>query len=125
MSSLTSNPLARRATLKARLHARRLRRTAIVVAVAVLGGLAAAEYARLCDLMMAAHRRLYAASPWLTLLLLPAGFGLAAWLTKRFAPEASGSGIPQVIAAAQQRWRGRWGGQRVTQGEGHPALPRS
>jgi H+/Cl- antiporter ClcA len=38
----------------------------------------------------------------------------ATWLTGRFAPEASGSGIPQVIAAAEERWRGRWGGQRVT-----------
>ena len=35
-------------------------------------------------------------------------------MTRRFAPEAAGSGIPQVIAAAEQRWHGRWGGQRVT-----------
>ena len=74
----------------------------------------AAGYAQLCDLMMEWHKRLYAAAAWPTLLLLPVGFGLAAWLTRRFAPEASGSGIPQVIAAAEQRWRGRWGGQRVT-----------
>jgi H+/Cl- antiporter ClcA len=47
-------------------------------------------------------------------MLLPAGFAVAAWLTRRFAPEAAGSGIPQVIAAAEQRWHGRWGGQRVT-----------
>jgi H+/Cl- antiporter ClcA len=86
----------------------------VIIAVAVLGGLAAAGYARLCDLMMEAHQRLYSTAPWPTLLLLPLGFGFAAWLTKRFSPEASGSGIPQVIAAAQQRWRGRWGGQRVT-----------
>jgi len=82
--------------------------------VAVLGGLAAAGYARLCDRMMEAHARLYALARWPCLLLLPAGFALAAWLTKRFSPEASGSGIPQVIAAAEQRWQGRWGGQRVT-----------
>jgi H+/Cl- antiporter ClcA len=60
------------------------------------------------------HARLYRLSPWATLALLPIGFGLAAWLTRRFAPEAAGSGIPQVIAAAEQRWKGRWGGQRVT-----------
>lgn len=105
---------SRRDALWARLHARRAWRIGIIVAVSVLGGLAAAGYARLCDLMMEAHSRLYAFARWPTLLLLPAGFGLAAWLTKRFAPEASGSGIPQVIAAAEHRWVGRWGGQRVT-----------
>lgn len=108
------HPRSRRDALAARLHARRLWRTSLIIAVAVLGGLAAAGYARLFDLMMEAHRRLYELAAWPTLLLLPAGFGLAAWLTKRFAPEASGSGIPQAIAAAEQRWRGRWGGQRVT-----------
>jgi H+/Cl- antiporter ClcA len=86
----------------------------VIAAVAVLCGLAAALFARLCDLAMRGHARLYAASPWLTLLLLPAGFGVVVWLTRRFAPEAAGSGIPQVIAAAEQRWSGRWGGQRVT-----------
>jgi H+/Cl- antiporter ClcA len=98
----------------ARLHARRAWRTTVIVAVAVLGGLAAAGYAQLCDVMMDVHKRLYELSRWPTLLLLPLGFGVAAWLTKRFSPESSGSGIPQVIAAAEQRWTGRWGGQRVT-----------
>jgi H+/Cl- antiporter ClcA len=86
----------------------------VIVAVAVLGGLAAALFARLCDAAMIAHARLYASARWPTILLLPIGFALAAWFTRQFAPEAAGSGIPQVIAAAEQRWRGRWGGQRVT-----------
>lgn len=86
---------------------------AVIVAVAVLGGLAAAFFARLCDSAMHWHDRLYAAAHWPTLLLLPLGFAACAWFTRRFAPEASGSGIPQVIAAAQER-RGRWDGQRVT-----------
>jgi H+/Cl- antiporter ClcA len=89
-------------------------RTGLVVAVAVLGGLAAAGYAWLCDVIMRVHGRMFGLMHWWVLLLLPAGFGLSAWLTKRFAPAAAGSGIPQVIAAADQRWRGRWGGQRVT-----------
>ncbi|MEO8926456.1 MAG: chloride channel protein [Caulobacteraceae bacterium] len=100
--------------MASRLHARRTWRTALIIAVAVLGGLAAAGFARLSDIAMLAHARLYAMAPGLTLLLLPAGFALVTWLTVRFAPEAAGSGIPQVIAAAEQRWRGRWGGQRVT-----------
>jgi H+/Cl- antiporter ClcA len=87
---------------------------AIIVAVAVLGGIAGAAFARLSDAAMAVHARLFAAYRWPTLLLLPVGFAATAWLTRRFAPEATGSGIPQVIAAAEQRWTGRWGGQRVT-----------
>lgn len=86
----------------------------VIMAVAVLGGLAGAGFAKLSDLAMAAHARLYAFAKWPTLLLLPFGFAFATWLTRRFAPESAGSGIPQVIAAAEQRWRGRWGGQRVT-----------
>jgi H+/Cl- antiporter ClcA len=97
------------------LHARRALRMAMLIGVAVLGGLAAAWFARLCDAAMRAHDRLYHLARWPTLMLLPVGFALGAWLTRRFAPEAAGSGIPQVIAAAEQRWPGsRWGGQRVT-----------
>lgn len=105
---------SRRDALAARLHVRRLWRMAVIVGVAMLGGGAAAGYARLCDLLMELHGRLYALARWPTLLLLPLGFGIAAWMTRRFSPESSGSGIPQVIAAAEQRWTGRWGGQRVT-----------
>ncbi len=86
----------------------------IIVSVAVLGGLAAALFARVCDEAMRAHERLYHLARWPTLMLLPIGFAAGTWLTRRFAPEAAGSGIPQVIAAAEQRSRGRWGGQRVT-----------
>ena len=38
---------------------------------------------------------------WLPLLITPAGFALSALITRRFFPGASGSGIPQVIAACQ------------------------
>lgn len=86
----------------------------LIVTVAVLGGLAAAFFARLCDAAMRAHDQLFALARWPTLLLLPFGLAAGTWLTRRFAPEAAGSGIPQVIAAAETRWRGRWGGQRVT-----------
>lgn len=82
--------------------------------VSVLGGLAGAGFAQLSDLAMRGHDRLYAMAKWPTLMLLPVGFALATWITRRFAPESAGSGIPQVIAAAEERWHGRWGGQRVT-----------
>ncbi|HEX4104754.1 MAG TPA: hypothetical protein VHX92_00845, partial [Rhizomicrobium sp.] len=38
-------------------------------------------------------------SPWIALLLTPAGFVLCAWLTRVVFPGAQGSGIPQAIAA--------------------------
>ena len=104
----------RRDKARLQLRVRRTWRTARLVAVAVAGGIAAALFARLCDEMMGLHARLYTLSSWATLLLLPLGFSAVAWVTRRFSPESAGSGIPQVIAAAEQRWRGRWGGQRVT-----------
>lgn len=36
---------------------------------------------------------------WSSLLMLPLGFAALRWLTVRYAPQARGSGIPQVIAA--------------------------
>ena len=112
-----ANPLrklGRRRWVRGRLYIRHMRRLAVIVAVAMLGGAAGAGFAWLSNVAMVAHARLYAQNHVLTLLLLPLGFGVATWLTRRFAPEAAGSGIPQVIAAAEQRWHGRWGGQRVT-----------
>lgn len=106
--------LSREHLIRSRVHLRRALRTAIIVAVSVLGGLAGAAFARISDAAMKAHGHLYAVAKWPSLLLLPVGFATATYLTRRFAPESAGSGIPQVIAAAEQRWRGRWGGQRVT-----------
>ena len=110
----SARPRSRRERAAARLHARRLWRTGLIVGVAIMGGLIAAGFARLCDGAMRIHADLFQRIGWPVLMLLPAGFGGIAWLTRRFAPEAAGSGIPQVIAAAEHRWRGRWGGQRVT-----------
>lgn len=39
------------------------------------------------------------AFPWLAFFLVPAGFALIVWLTRRFFTGAEGSGIPQTIAA--------------------------
>jgi H+/Cl- antiporter ClcA len=97
------------------LRLRRSIRMAWIIAVAVLGGLAATAFAKVCDLGMTWQKQLYHMAPWPTLALLPLGFALATWLTVRFAPAAAGSGIPQVMAAAEERWTGgRWSGQRVT-----------
>jgi H+/Cl- antiporter ClcA len=110
----SDRPASLRERHRLRLRVRRAWRLGLISAVAVLGGLVAALFARLCDAAMSLHTRWLSFSPWLAAGVLWAGLTLAAWLTRRFVPEAAGSGIPQVIAAAEQRWRGRWGGQRVT-----------
>lgn len=112
MALLVDSHTHRRA-INSHLSVRRALRMAWIVAVAVLGGLAAAFFAKLCDQAMIVHDQLYLWARVPSLLLLPLGFAAVTWLTQRFAPEASGSGIPQVIAAARER-RGRWDAQRVT-----------
>jgi H+/Cl- antiporter ClcA len=97
-----------------RIQARKAWRTAWIVAVAILAGSVGALYARLCDLAIRLHSHIGAVMGWPVAILLPVGFAAMAWVTARFSPESAGSGIPQVIAAAEQRWMGRWGGQRVT-----------
>ena len=51
-----------------------------IVAVAVLGGLVATVFAKVCDLGMSWQTQLYHMARWPTLALLPLGFALAAWL---------------------------------------------
>ncbi|MDE2487274.1 MAG: chloride channel protein [Alphaproteobacteria bacterium] len=114
MNNRTFGARARRELIASRIHARRAWRTAWIVGVAILAGTAGAYYARLCDLAIRTHTRIGADMGWPVAVLLPLGFAAMAWVMARFSPESSGSGIPQVIAAAEQRWKGRWGGQRVT-----------
>ena len=45
--------------------------------------------------------RMLAFSPYLPLVVTPAGLALAVWITQKVFPGAEGSGIPQVIAALQ------------------------
>jgi H+/Cl- antiporter ClcA len=68
---------------------------------AVLVGIVALLFARAADAAMALFARITGPTPWLPLIVTPAGvFALAAF-TKWWTPEARGSGIPQVIAAAR------------------------
>src|SRR5262249_26966613 len=46
------------------------------------------------------HHRLAVAAPWAALALLPPALAAAAWFTRTAAPQAAGSGIPQVISVA-------------------------
>lgn len=68
---------------------------------AVAVGLVAVAFARLADVAQLALRRLLVVSPWWPWLLAPLGFGVIAWLTRRFFRGAEGSGIPQTIFVLQ------------------------
>lgn len=78
----------------------RWRRRGLLVAAALLAGLIAILFAIGAELAIAAHARMMSASPWLTLLIAPAGFALMTWIARRFVPATQGSGIPQAIAAS-------------------------
>jgi len=75
------------------------RRRLALIGGAVVVGLAALVFARAADLASLAFQRLTAHRPLLPLALTPMGFMAIVWLTRRFAPAATGSGIPQIIAA--------------------------
>jgi H+/Cl- antiporter ClcA len=68
---------------------------------AILIGLVALLFAHLADEASALFLALVTRWWWAPLLVTPAGFVIVVWLTRKFAPAAAGSGIPQVIAAAR------------------------
>lgn len=68
---------------------------------AVALGLVALAFAKLGDMSQQLFLKLVAAWPYLPLILTPLLFGLVMYVTQRWTPEARGSGIPQVIAAAK------------------------
>jgi H+/Cl- antiporter ClcA len=72
---------------------------ALVVALAVLAGLTIVGFTWLAELAGGYFDTLRARAWWSPLILAPACAAAIVWLTRRFAPGASGSGIPQVIAA--------------------------
>ena len=68
---------------------------------AIAVGLMALLYARIADTASGLFLVMVAHIWWAPLLLTPLVFGLLGWLTRAVAPDARGSGIPQVIAAAR------------------------
>lgn len=76
------------------------RRSATLIA-ALLVGLSAMAIAWLSDRAQDLFERFDHANPYWALAVSPVLFVVFAWATKRFAPETRGSGIPQVIAAAE------------------------
>lgn len=80
--------------------AQTIRRRLATLAGAVLIGLAALAFARLSDETQRLFATISGRAGWSMVLITPAGFAALVWLTRRYAPEARGSGVPQVIAAA-------------------------
>ncbi|MEO5882283.1 MAG: chloride channel protein [Caldimonas sp.] len=72
---------------------------ALVIAFAALAGLTIVAFTWLSDRASDAFERIAAVGWWLPLLVTPAVAAAVVWLTRRFAPTAAGSGIPQVMAA--------------------------
>ncbi len=72
---------------------------------AVVVGFCAYLYAQVISFTQQAYDFYFQGHPYLTAALGPLFFLLAAWLVVRFAPEAKGSGIPQVLQAIDQTSR--------------------
>jgi len=73
----------------------------VVVAMAVLAGLTVVGFTWLCEQAFDVFEYLRDMAWWSPLIWTPACTAAAVWLTRRFAPGASGSGIPQVMAALE------------------------
>lgn len=97
-----------------RLRARRAWRMTIIVLASLAAGLAAVAFAKLCDAGIAFHTDVIRSVPWLPYVLLPAAMAAGTWLTLRIAPAAAGSGIPQVIASADEARFGGAGDERTS-----------
>lgn len=75
---------------------------AIVIAAAVATGAIVVGVTLLCEAASHAFERMRSSGPlgpWLMLLWTPVLTVILLWLTRRFAPGAAGSGIPQVMVA--------------------------
>ncbi|WP_157219067.1 chloride channel protein [Flavisphingomonas formosensis] len=82
------------------------RRRVAILGGAILIGLVALLFARAADWASAIFQQAIGRWWWLPLIATPLGYGALVWFTRRIAPEAAGSGIPQVIAASRVPDRG-------------------
>lgn len=102
-------PLRRVVTGSRHLLRRKLRQTnrlsrkslpmALLLGGAALVALVSLGFAYLADLALEWNREWVGRAGWLALLVLPCALAALRWATLRFAPNAAGSGIPQVIGA--------------------------
>lgn len=90
-----------RMTLRAYLSPHQWKARLVFWGGAILVGLSSALFALGSEEASQLFRQLESQSPYLPLLITPAGLALIAWLTRHFFPGAQGSGIPQAIAALE------------------------
>jgi len=82
-----------------------LRRRTATTAGAVILGLVALAFAWTADQASRLFEQLFAQAPYAPLVVTPLGLGLIVAFTRRYAPQARGSGIPQVVAGADEPMR--------------------
>jgi H+/Cl- antiporter ClcA len=70
----------------------------IVLAAASVAGLSVVAFSKLCDLATLGFKTVTDLHPLMPLAWTPVCTMAVVWLTRRFAPGAAGSGIPQVMA---------------------------
>lgn len=75
------------------------KRQLVFVGGAIGVGVAAILFALACEWANGIFHRVLAISPYLPLLLTPAGLAAVVYLTRKYFPGSQGSGIPQTIAA--------------------------
>src|SRR6185312_6374755 len=71
----------------------------VVIAAAALAGLTVTAFTWLSEYAMRCFFDLRAFAWWSPLIWTPLCAGVIVWITRRYADGASGSGIPQVMAA--------------------------
>ena len=76
---------------------------AVVLAFAIAAGLAVVLFTWVSDQAISAFAAMRSWSPWAPLIWTPCCTAALVWVTRRFAPGAAGSGIPQVMAALSTR----------------------
>ncbi len=94
---------ARLAAWRKSRQAGRISRTTLRYAVFMCGAgcvaLFSLVFAWIAEVALRWNHHLTQATPWIAFVMLPFGLAALRWLTIRLAPQARGSGIPQVIAA--------------------------
>lgn len=91
--------LARRKLRQTRRLSRKSLQIGLLLGGAALVALVSLGFARLADFALQWNAAWVGRAGWLAFIVLPFGLAAVRWLTLRFAPNASGSGIPQVIGA--------------------------
>ncbi|MDE2371942.1 MAG: chloride channel protein, partial [Burkholderiales bacterium] len=72
---------------------------AVVVGAAIVAGLTVVGFTWLCEWALSLFHRIEGDHGWSPLLWTPLCLATIVWLTRRYVPNAAGSGIPQVMAA--------------------------